>query len=67
VTVLDAFMDDARQVTTLDIVRRVGSIRPTSVVKREEIGELRRWAQDHLAVDAGQRQPAGGGERLLEL
>jgi hypothetical protein len=54
-------------VTTIDINRRVRSIRPTSEVKREEIGELRRWAQDHLAVDAGHGQPAGVGERLLEL
>jgi hypothetical protein len=35
-------------------------------VKREEIAKLRRWAQDHLAIDAVRGQPAGG-ERFLEL
>ena len=65
--VLDAFMDNSREVTAADVDRRVRSIRPTSEVKREDIAELRRWAQDHLAIDAGHGQPAGVGERLLEL
>ena len=57
---LDAFMDGAREVTTSDLLRRAQSIRPTSEVKREEIEELRRWARDHLAIDAvrGRRLPA---------
>ena len=65
--VLDAFMDGSRSMTTLDVDRRVRSIRPTSEVKSEEIGELRRWAQDHLAIDAGHGRAGGVGERLLEL
>ena len=65
--VLDAFMDGCREVTTADVDRRVRSIRPTSEIKREDIGELRRWAQDHLAIDAGHGRTAGDGERLLEL
>jgi SpoVK/Ycf46/Vps4 family AAA+-type ATPase len=65
--VLDAFMDGSRSTTTLDVDRRVRSIRPTSEVKSEEIGELRRWAQDHLAIDAGHGRAGGVGERLLEL
>ncbi|MCW5851823.1 MAG: AAA family ATPase [Anaerolineae bacterium] len=63
---LDAFMDGARDVTTADILRRVRSIRPTSEVKREEIEELRRWAREHLAVDAGHPQPLTG-ERFIEF
>ena len=63
---LDAFMDGAREVTTADILRRVRSIRPTSEVKREEIEELRRWAREHLAVDAGHPQPTAG-ERFIEF
>jgi SpoVK/Ycf46/Vps4 family AAA+-type ATPase len=63
---LDAFMDGARPVTTADIVQRVRAIRPTSEVKREEIEELRRWAREHLAVDAGRGQLATGG-RHIEL
>jgi hypothetical protein len=35
-------MDGAREVCTADDPRRVRTIRPTSEVKREEIGELRR-------------------------
>jgi len=65
--ILDAFMDSARAVCTADVYRRVRSIRPTSEVKREEIGELRRWAQDHLAIDARNGQTAATGDRLLEL
>jgi SpoVK/Ycf46/Vps4 family AAA+-type ATPase len=64
--ILDAFMDGRRELTTADIERRVRSIRPTSDVKREEIAELRRWAQDHLAIDAVRGQPIAG-ERYLEF
>ncbi len=64
--ILDAFMDGCRGLTTADMARRVRSIRPTSEVKREEIADLRRWAQDHLAIDAVRGQPVGG-ERLLEF
>jgi hypothetical protein len=64
--VLDGFMDGARELTTEDVVRRVRAIRPTSEVKREEIDELRRWAREHLAVDAVHGQPAGG-ERYMEF
>ena len=63
---LDAFRDGARAVTTGDVLARVRSIRPTSDVKREEIEELRRWAKEHLAVDAVKGRPAGG-ERLMEF
>ena len=43
---LDAFLGGARQLATDDVLRRVRSIRPTSDVKREDIEELRRWAQE---------------------
>lgn len=64
---LDAFMDDARELATADVLRRVRSIRPTSEVKRDEIEELRKWARDHLAIDAVRGQPAATGERLMEF
>jgi len=64
--ILDAFMDGCRVPTTADMERRVRSIRPTSEVKREEIADLRRWAQDHLAIDAVRGQPVGG-DRFLEF
>ncbi|MBV9897622.1 MAG: AAA family ATPase [Chloroflexi bacterium] len=65
--ILDAYMDGSRPVTTSDVRKRARSIRPTSDVKREEIAELRRWAHDHLAIDAGDGQNVGSHERLLEL
>ncbi|MDE3075273.1 MAG: AAA family ATPase, partial [Chloroflexota bacterium] len=64
--VLDGFMDGARELTTGDVLRRVRAIRPTSEVKREDIDELRRWAREHLAVDAVHGQPATG-ERYMEF
>src|SRR5207237_10698595 len=67
---LDGYLDGARQLTTADVLRRVRSIRPTSEVKREDIADLRRWAQEHLAIDAVRGKTASGetasGERLLE-
>jgi SpoVK/Ycf46/Vps4 family AAA+-type ATPase len=63
---LDAFRDGPREVTTSDLLRRARSIRPTSEVKREEIEELRRWARDHLAIDAVQGTHTAG-ERLMEF
>lgn len=63
---LDAFMDEARELATDDVVRRVRSIRPTSEVKREEIEELRRWAREHLAIDAVHGKPADG-DRYMEF
>ena len=63
---LDAFRDGPREVTTSDLIRRSRSIRPTSEVKREEIEELRRWARDHLAIDAVRGQP-NAGDRLMEF
>jgi hypothetical protein len=63
---LDAFMDHARELTTTDVLGRVRSIRPTSEVKREEIDELRKWARDHLAIDAV-RGPVPDGTRRLEF
>lgn len=63
---LDAFMDGARELITADVLKRVRSIRPTSEVKREEIEEIRRWAREHLAIDAV-RNEATGGERRLEF
>ena len=64
--VLDAFRDGAREVITTDVLRRVRAIRPTSAVKREEIEELRRWARDHLAIDAVRGQPTDGS-RFMEF
>ena len=65
-SLLDAYVDGERELTTRDVVSRVRSIRPTSEVKREEIEELRRWAREHLAVDAVRGdQPAG--PRLMEF
>jgi SpoVK/Ycf46/Vps4 family AAA+-type ATPase len=64
---LDTFMDGARELATPDMLRRVRSIRPTSEVKREEIEELRRWAREHLAIDAVRGQPPAAGERLMEF
>jgi SpoVK/Ycf46/Vps4 family AAA+-type ATPase len=63
---LDAFMDGAREVMTSDVLQRVRSIRPTSEVKREEIEDLRRWAKDHLAIDAVQGAPVAG-DRYIEF
>src|SRR5581483_4381072 len=65
-SLLDAFMDGARAVATADVLRRAKSIRPTSEVKREEIEELRRWAKEHLAIDAV-RDQVSAGERLMEF
>jgi hypothetical protein len=64
--VLDAFMDETREVATADVLQRVRSIRPTSEVKREEIEELRRWAREHLAIDAV-RAETTSGPRLIEF
>jgi hypothetical protein len=63
----DAQVDGAREVTTADVLHRVRSIRPTWEVKREEIEKLRRWAREHLAIDAVHGQPAAAGERLMEF
>jgi hypothetical protein len=64
---VDAFMDGGRELTTADVLRRVRAIRPTSEVKREEIEELRKWAREHLAIDAVHGRPVGAGERLMEF
>ena len=64
---LTAFMDSGREVTTSDLLARIRTIRPTSIVKREEIEELRRWAREHLAVGAGDDATPVGGERLMEF
>ena len=61
---LDAFMDGSRALTTADVAARARSIRPTSEVKREQIEELRKWARDHLAVDAVRGEPSTGERRL---
>ncbi len=63
---LDAFIDGAREMTTEDILRRVRATRPTSEVKREEIEELRKWARDHLAIDAVRGRPEAS-ERFMEF
>lgn len=65
-SVLDAFMDGARDVATADVLQRIRSIRPTSEVKREEIEELRRWAREHMAIDAV-RADTTSGQRLIEF
>lgn len=69
---LHAFMDGEREVTTPDIVRRARTIQPTSVVKREQIESLRRWAREHMAIDAGGAgvmpiSEAGVTDRALEM
>jgi SpoVK/Ycf46/Vps4 family AAA+-type ATPase len=64
---LDAFMDGERALTTDDVLRRVRAIRPTSEVKRDEIEDLRKWARDHLAIDAVRGLPTAAGERLMEF
>jgi SpoVK/Ycf46/Vps4 family AAA+-type ATPase len=64
---LDAFMDGARELRTPDVLQRIRTIRPTSEVKRDEIEELRRWAREHLAIDAVRGQPVAGGDRLMEF
>ncbi|MHB8696264.1 MAG: hypothetical protein ACYDHH_34050, partial [Solirubrobacteraceae bacterium] len=61
---LDAFMDGARNVSTADLLARVRAIRPTSEIKREEIEELRRWAREHLAIDAVRGEPVAGGRHI---
>jgi hypothetical protein len=63
---IDAFKDGGRDLSTEDVLARVRTIRPTSEVKREEIEELRRWARDHLAIDAVRGQPAAG-DRYIEF
>jgi AAA+ superfamily predicted ATPase len=63
---VEAFMDGGRELTTADVLGRVRAIRPTSEVKRDEIEELRRWAREHLAIDAVRGQ-ATEGERLMEF
>lgn len=63
---LDAFMDGGRDLMTRDIVGRVRSTRPTSEVKREQIEELRRWAREHLAIDAV-RTTGVSEQRLIEF
>ena len=63
-SLLDAFRDGGREVTTADVTARARAIRPTSEVKREEIEELRRWAREHLAVDAVRGEPPAGERRL---
>ena len=64
---LDAFVDGQRELATGDVLKRVRSIRPTSEVKREEIEALRRWARDHVAVDAVRSQVDVTAERLMEF
>lgn len=58
-------MDGGREMTTDDLLRRIRAIPPTSEVKREEIEQLRRWAREHLAMDAVHGQPTATGERLM--
>jgi AAA+ superfamily predicted ATPase len=50
---LHAFMDGGREVETRDIIARARDIKPTSVVKREQVESLREWAKTHMALDAG--------------
>jgi SpoVK/Ycf46/Vps4 family AAA+-type ATPase len=66
---LRAFLDGARELTTDDVLQALRAVRPTSLVKREEIEEQRRWAREHVAIDAVQGRPVGdGGDgRHLEL
>jgi SpoVK/Ycf46/Vps4 family AAA+-type ATPase len=63
---LDSFLDGARELVSADVLRQVRAIRPTSEVKRDEIEELRRWAREHLAIDAVRGQTPGG-DRLMEF
>jgi SpoVK/Ycf46/Vps4 family AAA+-type ATPase len=61
---LEAFMDGVRALTTEDVLKRVRAIRPTSEVKREAIEELRKWAREHLAIDAVRGQHTDLERRL---
>jgi hypothetical protein len=51
--IVEAYLDGERQVTTSDIIRRAERIVPTSQMKKEQIEEIRRWAEKHMAVNAG--------------
>ncbi len=65
---LRAFRDDAREVTTEDVLAKINSTRPLSEVKREQIEELRNWARTHLALDGnGALNAATPAARRLEL
>jgi ATP-dependent 26S proteasome regulatory subunit len=50
--ILTAFMDGDRETTTNDIVTRARKITPLAKVKPEQIEELRKWARDHMAINA---------------
>jgi SpoVK/Ycf46/Vps4 family AAA+-type ATPase len=65
--VLEAFEDGRRALRTDDIARSVGTIRPLSQVKPDEIEDLRRWAREALAVDANRGTQMGTEVRSLEL
>ncbi|MCL5266141.1 MAG: hypothetical protein M1343_13290 [Chloroflexi bacterium] len=65
---LRAFRDDAREVTTDDILAKINSTRPLSEVKREQIEELRNWAKTHLALDGNEASnTTTSAARRLEL
>lgn len=64
---LRAFRDNAREVTTDDILAKISSTRPLSEVKREQIEELRNWARTHLATDANETTSSTSSARRLEL
>lgn len=76
--IVEAFMDGERPVTTKDIVARAARIVPIARMKKEQIAELRQWAETHMAVNADSddipevvppRRPAahGAASRHLEL
>jgi len=64
---LRAFMDDAREVATDDILARINGTRPLSEVKREQIDELRNWARTHLALDGNEVANQVSATRRLEF
>lgn len=47
-----AYMDGERHATTGDVVAQAKGIVPTSKMKKEQIDLIRKWASEHMAVNA---------------
>jgi SpoVK/Ycf46/Vps4 family AAA+-type ATPase len=62
-----AFEDGQRTVRTDDVLNSVAGIRPLAQVKPDEIGGLRGWAREALAVDANRGTTVAADARSLEL
>jgi len=57
--IVESFMDGERPATTEDIVARAERIVPIAKMKKEQIDELRKWAETHMAVNADSDDVAG--------